>query len=200
MAATVESLALALDNAPDYSVETLERILLENLPDSEEILGLANACFPYGRTILRLNENYELIIGCWPQNGWCDAHDHGRAEGVVIGYGGEIEHFDYRVNGDSLELFQKSTIKSGQHMRLPMGMIHSLQNIHSPEPYVGLHLYSPAATDVKVFDIKSGDIYHIVDDAEAVVPTDATQIREVERSAFTFRNMVTEKQRQSQVA
>ena len=93
MAATIETLAHALDNAPDYSVGTLERILLENLPSPEEVVALADTSMPYGRTILRLNDKYEMIIGCWPRNGWCDAHDHGDAEGVVYGCSGEVEHF-----------------------------------------------------------------------------------------------------------
>lgn len=200
MAATIESLAFALDTAPDHSVETLERILLENLPSAEEVTALADTCMPYGRTILRLNDKYEMIIGCWPQNGWCDVHDHGAAEGVVYGCSGEIEHFDYRFNGDTLELYAQSTIKRGQTMRLPEGMIHSLQNIHSVEPYVGLHIYSPAATNVRVFDTRNGDIYHVTDDAASVVPTDPAQIRDIERAKFTFRNLVREQLKQEQTA
>jgi hypothetical protein len=198
MAGTIESLALALDNAPDYTVETLERIMRENLPAASEVIALADTCMPYGRTILRLNDKYEMIIGCWPQNGWCDVHDHGPAEGVVYGCSGEVEHFDYRFNGDSLELYEQSTISAGQIMRLPEGMIHSLQNIHSQEPYVGLHLYSPPATQVRVFDTRTGDVYHVTDDAASVVPEDPVHIRKVERSMFTFRNLVKEQLNQAQ--
>ncbi|MBS1903845.1 MAG: cysteine dioxygenase family protein [Bacteroidetes bacterium] len=198
MAATIETLAHALDNAPDYSVGTLERILLENLPSPEEVVALADTSMPYGRTILRLNDKYEMIIGCWPRNGWCDAHDHGDAEGVVYGCSGEVEHFDYRFNGDTLELYEQSTIKNGQHMRLPKDMIHSLANVTSDEPYVGLHIYSPAATNVRVFDTRNGDIYHVTDDAASVVPRDEAQIRMVERGKFSYRNLVKEQQRQTQ--
>src|SRR5512146_1649360 len=111
MTNTIDSLIKALDSAAEYSVETLERILSENLPSYDEIASLAEATYPYGRTVVRLNEKYERIIGCWPQNGWCDAHDHGDAIGIVYSYGGEIEHFEYRMTDGCLELFEHITIR-----------------------------------------------------------------------------------------
>ncbi len=190
MAATLDRLISALDSAPDYTYETLEKILAENLPDPAEVRALAESVFPYGRTMIKLTDQYEVIIGCWPQNGWCDAHDHGEAIGLVYSCGGEVEHFDYRLNGDTLELYHQSTIKGGQIMRLPADMIHSLQNISSVEPYVGLHLYAPPTRDVRVFDTRNGDIYHITDDAAAVVPKEDSCIRSIERRCFTFKNLV----------
>lgn len=190
MASTLDRLVSALESAPDYSYETLEQILADNPPDPAEVRAIAEAVFPYGRTMVKMTDVFEVIIGCWPQNGWCDAHDHGDAIGLVYSCGGEVEHFDYRMVGDMLELYHQSTITGGQTMRLPAGMIHSLQNISSAEPYVGLHIYVPPTKDVRVFDTRNGDIYHVTDDAAAIIPSDESCIRSVERRCFTFKNLV----------
>ena len=114
MSATIASLLEALDTATDYSIESLERILAENSPSKEEICAASDAVMPYGRTLLKMTDTYEVIIGCWPRNGWCDAHDHGNAVGIVKSYGGVVVHLNYRFNGDTLELFGQSEIKNGE--------------------------------------------------------------------------------------
>lgn len=193
MAGTIKALIAALESASDLSIESLEKILQDNLPSDEEIRSASEPVLPYGRTLLALTNRYEVIIGCWPRNGWCDVHDHGEGVGIVQSYGGAIEHFSYELNGSSLELTEQCTINSGDSARLPVGMIHSLQNISSDEPYIGLHIYAPPASDVRVFDLKSGDIYHVTDDWASIVPTDAKYIRHKQEKQFTFRNLVHEK-------
>lgn len=192
MSATIASLLEALDNAADHSIESLERILAENTPSKEEICAASDAVIPYGRTLLKITDKYEVIIGCWPRNGWCDAHDHGNAVGIVKSFGGNVVHLDYRMNGDTLELFHQCEIKSGEQARLPMGMIHALHNVSSDEPYIGLHIYSPPPTDVRVFDIKNGTIFHVANDAPAIIPEDPNDIIRVEEKCFTFINLVRE--------
>ncbi|HYM19802.1 MAG TPA: cysteine dioxygenase family protein [Candidatus Kapabacteria bacterium] len=194
MASTIELLTQALDSAADYSPQTLERILQEYLPSEAEIAALAEGVFPYGRTMLKLTDEYEMIIGCWPRGGWCDVHDHGEAVGIVYSYGGEIEHFEYRLNDGCLELFEQTTIRSGDFKQLTAGMIHSLQNISSDAPYIGLHIYSPPTSDVRVFDVHKGDIYHVTDDAFAIIPKDERCIRAVEVKCFSYKNLVREKE------
>lgn len=192
MSATIASLLEALDNAADHSVESLERILAENMPSKEEIRSVAEVVMPYGRTLLKLTDKYEVIIGTWPKNGWCDAHDHGDAVGIVKSFGGDVVHLEYRMNGDCLELFCQSEIKDGEQARLAKGMIHALHNVSSDDPYVGLHLYSPPPVDVRVFDIKNGTIFHIANDAPSIIPTDPKDIIKVEEKCFSFKNLVRE--------
>ena len=192
--ATINDLISALDTASDYSMETIEQILADNLPSKEEIIAISEATLPYGRTMIKMTDTYEVIIGCWPHNGWCDAHDHGTAIGVVHSYSGEIEHFDYRLVGDTLELYEQCTIRTGDSKRLNPHMIHALQNLSSEEPYIGLHVYVPPTKDVRVFDLRTGDIYHVTDDAMAIIPKDDRWIRSVERNCFSYRNLVKEKE------
>lgn len=194
MSGTIASLLEALDTASDHSVESLERILAENTPTKEEICAASDAVMPYGRTLLKLTDTYEVIIGCWPRNGWCDAHDHGDAVGIVKSFGGDVVHLDYRLNDGCLELYHQCEIKEGETARLPMGMIHALHNVSSDEPYVGLHIYSPPPKDVRVFDIKNGTIFHITNDAASIIPTDPNDILHVEEKCFTFKNLVREKE------
>jgi predicted metal-dependent enzyme (double-stranded beta helix superfamily) len=192
MSATIASLLDALDQAEDLSPASIERILAEHLPSKEEVLTVSDVCLPYGRSLLRMNDKYEVIIGTWPKGGWCDVHDHGNAEGVVYSYGGEVVHNEYRYENGSLELFHRSQISGGESARLYAGMIHSLHNISSDEPYVGLHIYSPPSTNVRVFDIKTGDIYHIADDAPSIVPSDKMECRKVDERCFTFKDLLKE--------
>lgn len=189
---TIDTLLNALEVASDLTIESMEQILKANLPSREEIIAASIAELPYGRSMLHLSEKYEVIIGCWPKGGWCDAHDHGKAVGVVQSYSGEIEHFQYELNNGSLDLVEHSTMKNGDCSRLESGMIHSLQNISSDEPYIGLHIYSPPTSDVRVFDLKTGDIYHVTDDYPALIPKESESIVKHEKAKFKFKNRVRE--------
>lgn len=190
---TIDILLEALRNADDLSIESMEKILAANRPLREEIIAVSKAELPYGRSMLHLSDKYEVIIGCWPKGGWCDAHDHGNAVGIVQSYSGEIEHFRYEMKDGCLDLIEHSTMKNGECNRLEIGMIHSLQNISSDEPYIGLHIYSPPTSDVRVFDLKSGDIYHVTDDYPALIPTESENIIKHEKAKFRFQNRVHEK-------
>jgi hypothetical protein len=190
MAGSLESLIAALDVATDLSMENLERIMADNLPSEDEICNISSATLPYGRTPIKATDKYELIIGCWPRNGWCDAHDHGNAIGVVHSYSGAIEHFRYELNGDSLDLVEQSTISKGETARLELSMIHALQNVSSDDPYIGLHLYVPPTSHVRVFDLRNGDIYHVTDESAALIPNDERFIARKEEKVFTYRNLV----------
>jgi predicted metal-dependent enzyme (double-stranded beta helix superfamily) len=187
---TISALLDVLEHSDDFTFEALERILEENLPSSEEIIAAADAVLPYGRSMLALTDRYEVIIGCWPKGGWCDAHDHGNAIGIVYAYGGEIEHFRYHLDERCLDLVEHETLRKDQCIRLEHGMIHSLQNISSDEPYIGLHIYSPPTSNARVFDLKTGDIYHVTDDHAALIPKDPKKILRHEKKQFTFQNSV----------
>lgn len=194
MEGSLKSLVAALDECTDFSVENLERIMSEHLPSREEVCTAAESALPYGRTMLKLTDKYELIIGTWPRNGWCDAHDHGDAIGVVHGYSGEIEHFRYQENGANLDLIEHSKLHTGDTARLDHHMIHALQNVSSDEPYIGLHLYAPPTSNVRVFDLRNGDVYHVTDDSAALIPKDERFIVRKEEKAFTYRNLVRTKE------
>ncbi|MDP4219590.1 MAG: cysteine dioxygenase family protein [Bacteroidota bacterium] len=187
---TIDALLQALENSEDYRIETLERILEQNLPLREEIMAISAFELPYGRSMIALNDRYEVIVGCWPKGGWCDVHDHGTAIGIVYAYSGEIEHFRYEMHDGILDLLERATMKAHECVRLESGMIHSLQNISSEEPYVGLHIYSPPTSDVRVFDLKTGDIYHVTDDYPALIPKESENIVKHEKDKFVFRNSV----------
>ncbi|MEI8135527.1 MAG: cysteine dioxygenase family protein [bacterium] len=187
---TLSTLVDALSKAPDLSMETMERILQENLPSREEVIAASAPELPYGRTMLYMDDKLEVIIGTWPKGGWCDAHDHGTAEGIVYSYGGEIEHFRYEFQDGVLDLVEHERMRSNESLRLERGMIHSLQNVNSDEPYVGLHIYSPPTSDVRVFDLKTGDIYHVTDDYPALIPKESEKIVRHEKGSFTFKNSV----------
>jgi hypothetical protein len=190
---TIDNLLNALNKTDDLSFESLERILAENLPSAEEIISVSNAELPYGRTMLHLDDRLEVIIGCWPRGGWCDIHDHGSAVGIVYAYSGEIEHFRYELHDNSLDLVEHETMKKNESFRLEQGLIHSLQNISSDEPYIGLHIYAPPTSDVRVFDLKTGDIYHVTDDYPALIPKEMEKIVKHEKGKFTFQNVLHKK-------
>jgi hypothetical protein len=187
MAGTIESLKNRLDNIQDLTLDKVKDALIAELPDWSEIEPLTERGMPYGRTMLVHTDRYEIMIGCWELGNWCAAHDHGVAEGVCYPYSGEIEHVDYQMNGTNLDLVERCNLTKGNLLELPKGMIHSLRNTSSTEPFIALHIYLPATYDVRVFDTRSGDIYHITDDQGAWVPEDPTKIRKVERASFTYR-------------
>jgi len=190
MPGTLASLYKALEEATDYSIDSLRCILEQELPSWEEVKPLVPNGDPYGRVLLFHNENVEVMIGAWKRGDWCAAHDHGPSIGVCYSYSGQIEHASYELSGKELHMVERCTISDNAFLPLDLGMIHSLCNTSSDEPYVGLHIYSPPTRDVRVFDIESGNIYHITDDHGAWVPEDPSKIRKVEEKVFTLKNSV----------
>jgi hypothetical protein len=104
--------------------------------------------------------------------------------GLCYGYSGEVEHCRYAFNETEITIAERSYLRAGQFAELTAGMIHALANVRSEIPYVGLHIYTPATQNVRVFDLNKGDIYHVTDDHGAWVPTDPSKIRKIERQAF----------------
>lgn len=187
MPGTLQSLYAALAATEDRSIENLRCIMERELPTWEEIENLVPKGEPYGRVLLFDNGVVEVMIGAWERGNWCEAHDHGPSIGVCYSYAGSIEHCSFELHGKDLTLHERGTVTSGMTLPLDSGMIHSLCNSSSDTPYVGLHIYSPPTRDVRVFDLKNGDIYHITDDHGAYVPEDPSKIRSVEKNAFTLR-------------
>jgi len=187
---SVAALIDALLASKDLSFESMEHILQENLPTAEEIIAISKAELPYGRTMLHLDDRVEVIIGCWPQGGWCDAHDHGKAIGIVYAYSGEIEHYRYEYHDGILDLVEHEKMRANESFRLEEGLIHALHNTSSQEPYIGLHIYSPPTSDVRVFDLKTGDIYHVTDDYPALIPKEKEKIVKHEKNIFAYQNSV----------
>ena len=185
---TLQSLVAALNASDDFSVEALTRIAEQNLPTWEEIEPLVCAGHPYGRITLAEAPNFEVMIGCWTKGNWCDAHDHGDSIGVCWAYKGTIDHVSYELHGEYLDAVERCSIGKDDVVPLKLGLIHSLVNTSSDEPFVGLHIYSPPTKDVRVFDLKHGDIYHVHSDQGAWIPEDLENVKAIERAQFTFRN------------
>jgi Cysteine dioxygenase type I len=194
---SLQSLKQSLEQASSttahpLTAEDVMEILGRNLPDWSEIEPLVPHDNPYGRVTLFENEVFEVMIGCWDEGNWCDAHDHGPSVGAVYAYMGEIEHTSYALHDGVLEATERCCLSKDDLMPLGLGMIHSLTNIRSREPFVGLHVYSPPTSNVRVFHIATGDIYHVTNDQGAWVPTDPKKIKHIEKKAFRFRNLSVE--------
>ncbi|MEO6938945.1 MAG: cysteine dioxygenase family protein [Candidatus Kapaibacterium sp.] len=196
---SLSSLTAALEQTTDFSAANLMRIMEENLPPWSEIEPLVAYGDPYGRVTLVETSQFEIMIGSWKKGDWCEAHDHGPSVGAVHAYSGNIEHFSFRfadADGD-LHLMERCSISKDDALTLDLGMIHSLTNTSSDTPFVGLHVYSPPTHDVRVFDLKTGDIFHITNDHGAYVPEDPTKIVKHEPKRFRYRNALVETEAQA---
>ncbi|WP_171909409.1 cysteine dioxygenase family protein [Paenibacillus sp. GP183] len=106
---------------------------------------------PYGRNVLLLNDDYEIIVVYLPGNRATAIHDHGESMGCTFVVQGEFLNRSYLANeygypGQNNE----SLIKEGDILEVPYGQIHEMINPRK-EAMISLHVYTPALRSIKVY-------------------------------------------------
>lgn len=153
-------------------------LLKPNLPNHislmDRLSGLVPvAVAPYSRLPLYRGTDGEVVLVSWSEAIECAPHDHGMATGRVVLLRGT---FTERLWGWRHNEFTPLSVRhwqTGTVLSVADGNIHSMcAEGHG----VSLHLYTPAITGMRVYDLKARRTLTVSDDCGAWIPEDDAQI------------------------
>jgi cysteine dioxygenase len=127
---------------------------------------------PYGRKLLYRSPHLEILIMGFLPGRECPPHDHGRAEGLVFVCFGEVVHRIFRRVLCGLKLANETRESTGSTFAAPVNCVHSMGNASRTEPLITLHAYWPPIDNMSIFDLQSGCVHTVNDEAGAWLPVD----------------------------
>ncbi|ULT59784.1 cysteine dioxygenase family protein [Neobacillus drentensis] len=98
--------------------------------------------FSYGRNVIFLNEQLEVIIINLPPHIETAIHDHGKSIGCAMVIEGKLLNSTYRNNENQTERAAAYFVQKGDCLFAPQGLIHKMSNLQD-ERMISLHVYSP---------------------------------------------------------
>ncbi|MGV0805936.1 hypothetical protein [Mycolicibacterium setense] len=122
---------------------------------------------PYSRTILRIDEEVEIMLARWRPGQRCAPHDHGGAGGFVIVLEGRFEERRFGWDGSELIVAGSAEYLAGAATRITSDVIHDMAGLDGG---LTLHFYSPPATSMRVFDLDHSEMLELVGNYGAWIP------------------------------
>jgi hypothetical protein len=152
-------------------LEAFERLLASTPLPSDHLRGLAVPPAPgepYGRLPLRRGATGEVLLVRWRDDTFCAPHDHGEAAGFVALLRGRFVERRWHWTGRGLELADERPLVAPAIIPVRAHEIHSMKAAGGG---VGLHVYVPAITDMRVYDCDRRETLIVADECGAWVPS-----------------------------
>jgi ubiquinone/menaquinone biosynthesis C-methylase UbiE len=131
------------------------------------VAKLPNEGEPYSRSILRADDQVEIMLARWRPGHGCAPHDHGGAGGFVIPLEGTFVERRYSWDGAKLVITEHASRPEGIPIRITSEDIHDMT---AGVRGLTLHLYSPPASSMRVFDLDRAEALDLVGDYGAWIP------------------------------
>ena len=122
---------------------------------------------PYSRTILRVDDEVEIMLARWRPGQRCAPHDHGGAGGFVIALDGRFEERRFDWDGPRLTVTSSTEHHTGEVTSITSEVIHDMAGLDGG---LTLHFYSPPATSMRVFDVDRSEMLELVGNYGAWIP------------------------------
>lgn len=122
---------------------------------------------PYSRTILRVDDEVEIMLARWRPGRRCAPHDHGGAGGFVIVLEGRFEERRFGWDGPRLTVTSSAEHLTGAVTSVTNDVIHDMAGLDGG---LTLHFYSPPATSMRVFDLDRSEMLELVGNYGAWIP------------------------------
>lgn len=122
---------------------------------------------PYSRSILRVDDQVEVMLARWRPGHSCAPHDHGGSGGLVIAVEGTFHERRFGWHGPQLVVDQNITRDEGTAIEISPEHIHDMTAQHTG---LTLHLYSPPPAGMRVFDLEHREALELVGNYGAWIP------------------------------
>ena len=122
---------------------------------------------PYSRTILRVDDEVEIMLARWRPGQRCAPHDHGGAGGFVIVLQSRFEERRFDWDGPRLSVISSTEHHTGEVTSITSEVIHDMAGLDGG---LTLHFYSPPATSMRVFDLDRSEMLELVGNYGAWIP------------------------------
>jgi ubiquinone/menaquinone biosynthesis C-methylase UbiE len=131
------------------------------------VAKLPNEGEPYSRSILRADDEVEIMLARWRPGHGCAPHDHGGAGGFVIPIEGTFVERRFGWDGPRLVVTEQATRPEGVPIRITPEDIHDMT---AGSRGLTLHFYSPPASSMRVFDLERAEVLELVGNYGAWIP------------------------------
>lgn len=122
---------------------------------------------PYSRSILRVDDQVEIMLARWRPGHGCAPHDHGGAGGFVIAVEGDFSERRFGWAGTRLAVTEQFARQQGGAIPISPEVIHDMS---APSGGLSLHLYSPPPAGMRVFDLERSEVLELVGNYGAWIP------------------------------
>lgn len=122
---------------------------------------------PYSRSILRVDDQVEIMLARWRPGHGCAPHDHGGAGGFVIAVEGAFDERRFGWEGTRLAVTEQLARQQGAAIQISPEVIHDMS---APSGGLSLHLYSPPPASMRVFDMERAEVLELVGNYGAWIP------------------------------
>lgn len=131
----------------------------------------------YARKVLLADSRGEVLLMRWRRGMFCAPHDHSMASGYVLLLHGEFVERAYDWDAGQLILRSEQRAMSPSWVPFEQGRIHDMCAVDGG---LSLHVYQPAITGMRVFDVAQRRTLVVSDDCGAWVPTQKSMIHNEE--------------------
>lgn len=128
---------------------------------------LPNDGEPYSRSILRVDDEIEIMLARWRPGHRCAPHDHGGSGGFVVAVEGTFQERRFSWDGAQLVVTETTTRPEGDAIRITPDVIHDMG---AQAGGLSLHLYNPPAPGMRLFDLERAEALELVGDYGAWIP------------------------------
>ncbi|CAM2763347.1 hypothetical protein BST27_00450 [Mycobacterium intermedium] len=122
---------------------------------------------PYSRSILRADDQVEIMLARWRPGHSCAPHDHGGASGFVIAVEGMFHERRFHWEGTQLAVTEGTMRHEGEAIPISPEDIHDMA---AETAGLTLHLYSPPPPGMRVFDLERSEVLELVGNYGAWIP------------------------------
>lgn len=130
----------------------------------------------YSRKVLFQDQRGEILMMRWAKDVFCYPHDHAIAAGYVVLLEGEFVERDYDFDGGLVRKGSRNAM-SPSIFPFEKSRIHDMKCLD--EGY-SLHVYMPAISGMKVYDIEGRKTLSVDDSCGAWIPSDKGKILDVQ--------------------
>lgn len=123
---------------------------------------------PYSRSVLRVDDQVEIMLARWRPGHGCAPHDHGGAGGFVIAVEGDFDERRFTWAGTQLAVAESAVRQRGTVIEISPEVIHDMS---APGGGLSLHLYSPPPAGMRVFDLQRAEVLELVGNYGAWIPS-----------------------------
>jgi ubiquinone/menaquinone biosynthesis C-methylase UbiE/predicted metal-dependent enzyme (double-stranded beta helix superfamily) len=122
---------------------------------------------PYSRSILRVDDQVEIMLARWRPGHGCAPHDHGGSGGFVVAVEGMFHERRFGWDGPQLTVAEDVMRHQGTTIAISPEVIHDMAAETSG---LTLHLYSPPPASMRVFDLDRAEALELVGNYGAWIP------------------------------
>jgi predicted metal-dependent enzyme (double-stranded beta helix superfamily) len=128
---------------------------------------------PYARRVLHQTPDIEVLLLNWRPGIRTAPHDHGDATGLVIVLAGTLTETTWIWKEGTLQVASSRGTVTGDRLEITGAHIH---DVVAHGPASTLHVYRPAITGMKVFDVAARRTWVVRDDCGAWLPRDTADV------------------------